>query len=66
MKIHPVRVELLHPEGQTHRRTYRQTERQTDRQTEKHADLTKLIVAFRNFAIALKKQAIHGWSRSSK
>jgi len=30
------------------------TSRQTDRQTDKHADMTKLIVAFRYFGNALK------------
>jgi hypothetical protein len=31
-----------------------QTDAQTDRQTNKYTDITKLIVAFRNFSIARK------------
>jgi hypothetical protein len=49
-KIHPVRVELLHSDGQTQRRTHRQTYKQ--------ADITKLAVAFRSLTIARKKHKI--------
>jgi len=42
MKIRAVVAKLLHADGQTHRQT----------------DMTKLIVAFHNFANALKTQFI--------
>jgi hypothetical protein len=48
MKIHPVRAELFHADGRTDGR--KQTERWTDSQT----DMTKLIIAFRNFRTRLK------------
>jgi hypothetical protein len=43
MKIRPVGTELFH------------ADRQTDRQTEGQTDMTRTIVAFRNFASAPKK-----------
>jgi hypothetical protein len=46
LKIRPVGAELFHADG----RIDGQTDRGTDRQT----DITKLIVAFRNFANAPK------------
>ena len=42
MKIRPVGAELFHAD-------------RTDRRTDGRRDMTKLIVAFRNFANALKK-----------
>ena len=46
MKICPVEDELLHADGRT--------DGQTDRQTDKRTYMTKVIVAFRNFANAPK------------
>jgi len=51
MKIR-VGAELFHSDGQTDRQTDRQRDRQTNRQTEGETGMTKLIVAFRNFANA--------------
>jgi len=42
MKIHPVGTEFFHADGRSDRETYRRT------------DMTRLIVAFRNFADAPK------------
>jgi hypothetical protein len=50
MKIRPVRAELFHADRQTDGRTGGQTDRRTDGRT----DMTKLRVAFRNFAKAPK------------
>ena len=44
MKIRPVVAELFHADGRTDRRT----------------DMTQLIVAFRNFAIASIREWING------
>jgi len=46
MKIRPVGTELFHVDLQT--------DRQTDRQTYKQADITKLIITFRNYSNATK------------
>jgi hypothetical protein len=64
MKIHQVGAEFTNAEGRTDtdrhtdRHRHRQTDTQTDRQiqTDRHrqTDMTKLIVAFRNFANASK------------
>jgi hypothetical protein len=45
-------AELFHADGQTDRQTDRHRHRQTDRQTERQTDVTKLIIAFHNFAKA--------------
>jgi hypothetical protein len=50
MKMWPVGAESFHADGQTEGQTERERERERDRQT----DMTKLIVAFRNFANAPK------------
>ena len=55
MQIHLVRAELLFHAGG---RTGGRTDRQTDRQTDMHTYMTKLIVAFRNFA-NWPKMAVH-------
>ena len=47
MKIRPVVAEMFHADGRTERQ-------RADRQT----DMTKLIVAFRNFANATKKRGV--------
>ena len=52
VKIRPVRTDLFHADVMT--------DRQTDRRTDKEIDMTKLIVAFRNFANALKKNKTQG------
>jgi hypothetical protein len=44
MKIRPVGAELFHVDGQT----------DTDRRTDRQRHMTKLVVAFRNFANAPK------------
>ena len=46
MKIRPVGVELFH--------AITRTDGQTDRQTDGQTDMTKLIIAFRNFGGAPK------------
>jgi hypothetical protein len=50
LKIWPVVAGLFHEEGQAQR----QADRQTDERAEGRTDMTKLIVAFRNFANAPK------------
>jgi len=50
MEILPVGTELFHEHGRPERRRNELTDRQTDRQTH----ITKLLVAFRNFAEAPK------------
>jgi len=47
MKIRPVGAELFHPE--------KRKEGETDKRIEGQTDMTKLLVAFRNFANATKK-----------
>ena len=54
MKICPVVAELLHGDRATGRQGDRATGRQGDRATGRQTDITKLIVAFRNFAKAPK------------
>jgi hypothetical protein len=56
MKISLVRAELFHANGPTDRPTGRETDRptDTDRQTDRQAEITKLIVVFRNFPNAPK------------
>jgi hypothetical protein len=49
-----MRFELSHADGQTNGQGNRQTGRQTDRYT----DVTKLIIALRNFANAPKSKKI--------
>jgi len=62
MKIRPLGAELFCVDRQTDRQTERQTDRQTDgrtdRQTERQTDMTRLIVAFRNFANAPPDRAL--------
>jgi hypothetical protein len=72
MKILPVGAELFCADGRTDRQTDGRTDRQTDRQTDGRTDretdgwterktdgqtdMTQLLVAFRNFALGLKKR----------
>jgi len=56
MQIPPLGVELSHTDGQTNRRTDQQTDRPTDGQINRRTDMSKLIVAFRNFASVRKKR----------
>jgi hypothetical protein len=64
MEIRPVGADLFQADRQTDEQADRQTDRQTDgqtdrrtdRQTDRQTDTTKLIVAFRNFANAPKKE----------
>jgi len=53
MNIRPVGAELLHVDGRTDERTDRQTDTHTHTYAHTHTltDMTKLIVAFRNFVI---------------
>ena len=50
MKIRSVRAELFHTDGQRGERTGGWTDRRTEGQTDRQTDMTKLIVAFRNYA----------------
>jgi hypothetical protein len=62
MKSRPVWAELLRADGQTDRQADRQTDRRTDGWTDRQADrqtyMTKLMVAFRNFANAPKHPGV--------
>ena len=60
MKICPGSAESFLEEGQTDRQTDRQTDKQTDRQTDTETDRYDVVmVAFRNFAKALKNETSH-------
>jgi hypothetical protein len=61
MKICLEVAELFHASRRTERRTDRQLDRQLDRQT----DMTKLVVAFRNFAGVPKSPKYSMWRRLS-
>jgi hypothetical protein len=59
MKLHPVGTKLFmrkggRKDGETERERERETDRQTGRQAGRQTDMTKLMVAFHNFANALK------------
>jgi len=59
MKIRPVTAELFHADGWTYGRTDGRTDGQTDRQS----DMTKVTVAFRNFANGSKMSGnVHCWT----
>jgi len=47
-----MKAELYNVEGRTDGRTDRKTHKQTVRQINRRADMTKLIIAFNNFANA--------------
>jgi hypothetical protein len=55
MKIKPVGAELFHADKQMYGWTDRQTDGWTDKQTDGQADMTKVIVAVRNFTKAPNK-----------
>jgi hypothetical protein len=57
MKMRPLGEELFHADGQTHRRM--------DGQTDMQAGMTKLIIAFRNFANAPKHRSVNCTQRNS-
>ena len=62
MKIRPVVAELFHTDSRTDGRTAGRTDSRTDGRTagrtERRIDMTKLIVYFRNFANAPRKEPL--------
>jgi hypothetical protein len=65
VKTRPVVAETFRADGRPDRKTDGQPDRKTDGRTDRQTDMTKLVVAFRNFANAPKNESFEAfWSNS--